>query len=226
VTPEEAAVNAISMLFAVCLGLVALGQQPATTATVTTPAAINFSDQYIRTRADMLAKEYNGSIVLVARWNSLGGGQPATNVMAADIQKMCRFMLDNQTASFMNGENEWLGQGSAVIVAGGGTIMDSAGQGIDKSRPVITADQAITIVTHWRERTNWLAAGAPTWASTTPLSTGGANGSTLILCFYNPTAANCGTAITRFTELQTQYEANSKAVINSILQVAVNPSYP
>lgn len=189
---------------------------------VTNSSAISFSDVYIRTRADLLAQEYNRGVALLNRWNALGGGQAATNVMSADIAAYAAAMVQNH-GQFWLSENMWLGFGQTLLAAGAGTIQDTA-VSVPDGRPIITADQAITIVTLWRQRMNWLAGATATWLSTSPTSGGGANLNTVIAAATNPSSGNSGTLMNRITELQTQYTANTNAVLSAILAVAVNPN--
>lgn len=185
---------------------------------MTIDAAGQYANQYIRPPADLMAREYNQGISLLTQWNSLGGGANATQVMAGLLQVYALTMIDNQ--HLLTGyENWWDGEGSALIPNNSTTLND--GSGADGRQP-ITGAQATTLITNLRSRVNWLAAGTATWPTTTPLQSGGANLNTVIACAATPNATNCGTLINRITELQTQYQANTNAVINAIQQVAVN----
>lgn len=188
-------------------------------------AAGNYANQYVRPAADLMAQEYNRGVQLVTQWNSLGGGANATQVMANTLQQYALKMVANHQALW-GFENWWDGLGTTLISAGTTPLNDGSGpvaSGGD-GRQQINGNQVLSLITDLRSRVNWLAISTSTanWATTTPLPSGGSFLNTVIACANSPTTTNCGTLINRITELQTQYQASTNAVINAIQQVSVN----
>src|SRR5687767_11279440 len=61
---------------------------------VTDPTAVKFSNEQARVAADLLARAYYIGDAARDRWDGLGGGQPALDVMQVDIRDAADAVLD------------------------------------------------------------------------------------------------------------------------------------
>lgn len=193
---------------------------------VTDINAIRFCNQRVRVNADKLAQAYNLGVAAIDRWNVLGGGQTAVDIMGPDIKKICDRFEDVYHMSFLT-EKMWFAWASALIPNDNNQIFDNQDNTAqDPLRPPMTGAIVNNLITRTIQFQNWLLSAT---GSFTDSARGSVDWYNTILHASNNgvavlTVANAGNAITRFSELKTRYQASSNAELNTILAVAVNPN--
>lgn len=189
---------------------------------VTDAYAIKFSNEVIRVGADRLAQAYYRADAAADRWGSLGGGQPAIDVMEQDIRKACNRIIELYEFCWRAEKVWFLGMNSTIPNDSGESVVD--GSPADH-RPAITGQSIHALMARVVELQNWLLSATQSFTDTarnnaatynTVLSA--SDGGPVVL-----SEANAGNAINRFGELRTDYEASSNVKLGTILAVAVNP---
>jgi hypothetical protein len=189
--------------------------------TITDPTAVKFSNEQARVAADLLAQAYTLCDAARDRWDSLGGGQPAIDVMQADIRKAADAVVTAYQHCFL-AEKLWFLGTNIVIPNTSETIQD--GSPAD-GRPAATGAKVHGVMDRAVQVQNWLFSA--TQSFTDVARNNAATFNTVIEASSNgpPTmsVAAAGNMMTRCSELRTNYEAASQANLNALLAFAVNP---
>lgn len=189
------------------------------------PTAIKFSNEQARVACNLNARAYRLSSAVVARWNGLGGGQPALNVMAADIRACADAITTAYTFAYSAEVYWFLGVNSSF--PNDATQVWDNGQftAQDPNRPLATGAKVQAVMSRVIEFQNWLLSATESFTDSARNNRGALN---TVYQASNAGAAtlalsDAGNAINRFTELKTNYEANTNANLNSLLAFATNP---
>jgi hypothetical protein len=191
---------------------------------ITATAQIAFCDSTIRVGANMLGEAYTSCLARNDRWLGLGSGTAALAQMTDEIRKTADFLVQLYDQCFQ-GEKRWFLLGGTSFIPNDATvaIWDGNGQP-DPSRPAMNGANVVNLISQQIAFRQWLQNGA--------FATGGAAGN---FASYNtvmqvssqgptPIAFSDGANfITRCTELLTQYQTTSNAVLNVVLACAPNP---
>lgn len=191
-------------------------------AQITSPAAVRYSNEWVRSSADRLARSYYLSKSLKNRWVSLGAGADALTVMRAELQNAAEFISVDVHQHIHRGGLIWQ---AFEAQTGAGPIPNTVDTIVDGSpepnKASITGVQANAVFTRMQEFLRWGDTGLFVAAPA-----GGTGGLTLYSimdpAIRAPNLARATTLITRFDELIADYEAGGNTKLNSILLAAVN----
>lgn len=190
---------------------------------ITSQTDLNFSDQRVRPAADQLARAYYRAGSLISRWNALGAGQSALNVMSADIRSAASYLVDAYTFCFLTEKIWFLGVNSDFI--SNDTTAVSDGSPAD-GRPANTTAKVNGVMNRVVEVQNWLFSATESFTDSTRNNAAAFN-TVLQASNYGPATialSDAANFINRCTELKTNYEATSSANLNTLLALAVNPN--
>jgi len=190
---------------------------------VTDPTAIGFSNNRGRTSADLLSQCYYRASALITRWNSLGGGQAALNVMSADIRNMGDRLMAAYEFCFRT-EKIWFLLGASTLIPNTATAISDSSPG--DGRPAITGAQENAVINRVVEFQNWLFSATESFTDAARNNAAAYN--TVLQASNNGPAtiavSDAGNLINRCTELTANYQANANANLGTLLAVAVNPN--
>lgn len=193
---------------------------------VTDPEAVQFSTDRIRESANRLARTYYLCDAARDRWDGLGGGQDAIDVMEQQVREAADSVLLAYEFAFRT-ENLWFLLGGTSLIPNdvGEVIFDNDDfSGPRVGWPEATGQQAVAVIDRDIQLQNWLRSSTGDFADTARNS----------LAFYNTvlactsegpamTVANAGNFMTRCSELRTRYQANTKQELGVILAYANSP---
>jgi hypothetical protein len=189
--------------------------------TITDTTAVKFSNEQARVAADKLAQAYALCDDARDRWDSLGGGQPAIDVMEGDIRSAADAVVTAYLHCFL-AEKLWFLGTNIVIPNTSEAISD--GSPAD-SRPAATGAKVHGVMDRAVQMQNWLFSATQSFTDTA--RNNAATFNTVIEASSNGpptmTVAAAGNMMTRCSELRTNYEANTQANLNALLAFAVNP---
>jgi hypothetical protein len=189
--------------------------------TITDPTAIKFSNEQARVAADKLAQSYALCDAARDRWDSLGGGQTAIDVMESDIRSAADSVVVAYQHCFL-AEKLWF-LGTNIIIP---NTSEAIGDGSPAdSRPAATGAKVHGVMDRAVQMQNWLFSATQSFTDTA--RNNAATFNTVIEASSNGpptmTVAAAGNMMTRCSELRTNYEANTQANLNALLAFAVNP---
>lgn len=190
--------------------------------TISDPTSVKFSNQQARVAADLLARAYYLSDACSDRWNSLGGGQPAIDVMSGDIRATAKAIIDAYMHSFKAEKIWFLGTNLVIPNTSEGIADDSPADG----RPAATGAKVHAVMARAIEFQNWL------FSATQSFSDSARNNAAAFNTVLNTspdgpptlTIPNAGNLINRCNELVTNYQASGGANLNGVLAFAVHPN--
>ncbi len=120
---------------------------------ITAQSDLNFSDQRVRPCADALTKAYRRAVSLTSRWGVLGSGQPALDVMNADIRTAASALTDAFCFCSLTEKIWFLGYNVDFISNDTTAVSDgSPGDG----RPANTTAKVNGVMSRVVEMQNWL----------------------------------------------------------------------
>ncbi len=190
---------------------------------VTEAKAIRFSDQRLRAGADMMAWAYYRCQAASDRWTGLGGGQPAIDVMEADIRLASDAVYDAYLFVYET-EQLWF------LLGGTGMIPNDAGESIvDGSpadgRPAVNGQQASQLMDRCIQFQNWLLSSTGSFTDPDRDTLSYINTILAVTSEADPvmSVANAGNFINRCDNLTADYDASSEQNLGYILAYAVNP---
>jgi len=190
---------------------------------ITDSTAIKFANEKIRVSADKLAQCYYHCTAILERWNSLGGGQPAIDVMQNDIRNCADLLTETYQFCFLV-EKFWFILGSTSMIPNDSTTLND-GSPAD-GRPASTGQKCVSVIDRVVQFQNWLLSSAGSFTDTTRANISYIN--TVLEVSNNGPAtmsvADAGNFINRCDELKTNYEANTNQNLGTILALAVNPN--
>jgi hypothetical protein len=187
---------------------------------ITDPTAVKFANEQARVAADALARAYYLCDAARDRWDGLGGGQPAIDVMEADVRKAASAVVAAYQQCFLAEKIWFLG----VNV----TITNTADPVVDGSptdgRPAATGAKVNAVMARAIELQNWLFSATQSFSDSARNNAGSFN--TVLQASLNgpPTmsVSDAGNMMNRAGELRANYEAGGGANLNSLLALAVN----
>ncbi len=190
---------------------------------ITDAYAVKFSDQRIRVAADQLARAYYRSVSLISRWNALGGGQPAIDVMGRDMRNAADALALLYEFCFRVEKVWFLGLNTTYASNDTTAVTDlSPADG----RPANTTAKVNGVMNRVVQFQNWLFSATESFTDSarnnaTAYNTvlQGSNEGPVVLA-----VSDAGNLISRFTEYKTNYEASTNTNLNSVLALAVNPN--
>lgn len=192
-------------------------------ADITDPTAIRFSNQSLRVIADKLARAYYACQAVADRWTSLGGGQPAIDIMESDIRAAADRLVELYGECY-NIEKVWFVLGGLSLIPNN-ALDDIIDGSPNDGRPAVTGEDAVRIVDRVVQIQNWLLSATGSFTDVardtityinTIYAASGEGDVTL-------SVADAGNLINRCNELITNYEATSDQNLTYILAYAVNP---
>lgn len=190
--------------------------------TITDPTAIKFCNEQVRIAADLLAKAYFLCDAAKDRWDSLGGGQPAIDIMEPDIRAAGSAVVAAFQKCFL-AEKIWF-LGTNVVIPNTSEAIDD-GSPTD-SRPAATGAKVHAVMSRVVEFQNWLFSATQSFSDAARDNAAAFN--TVLQASFNgpPTMAvsDAGNLMNRAGELRTNYEASSNANLGTLLAFAVNPN--
>lgn len=191
---------------------------------VTDPTAVAFSNDRIRVAADRLANAYYLCQSVSDRWTALGGGQPAIDVMEADIRFAAQHVADLYELCWRT-EKLWFVLGSTSLIPND-PVEDIVDGSPADGRPAANGEDAVRVVDRVVQLQNWLLS---TDGDFTAAARAG-------LAYYNTiiaasedgpvtlSVADAGNFINRCNELETNYDASGGFNLTTVLAIAVNPT--
>jgi hypothetical protein len=189
--------------------------------TITDPTAVKFCNEQARVAADLKARAYYLCDAARDRWDSLGGGQGAIEVMAADIRDSADAVLAAYVHDFL-AEKIWFLGTNTVIPNTSEAIGD--GSPTD-SRPAATGAKVHAVMDRAIQFQNWLFSATQSFSD--PLRASAATFNTVLEASGKGpptlTVAAAGNMMNRAGELRTNYEASSNQNLGTLLALAVNP---
>lgn len=190
---------------------------------VTDPTALRFSNERIRTAADRLARAYYLCKAIKDRWDSLGGGQPALDIVENDLRGAADYLVSVYTWVY-DTEKIWFVLGSTSLIPDNPAETIEDGSPSD-GRPGINGEDAVRVVTRAIQFQNWLLSStgsfsdalrdSVSWINTVYAASRGGE-VTLALADATNFISRCG-------ELVTDYENGGDLHLSYLLAVAVNP---
>lgn len=189
---------------------------------ITDPTAIKFCNEQVRVAADLLARAYYLCDAARDRWDSLGGGQPAIDVMQADIRKAADAVIAVYQHSFLAEKIWFLGTNLVIPNTSEDVVDGSPGDG----RPDANGAKVHGVMDRVVQLQNWLFSATQSFSDTARNNAAAFN-TVLEASAKGPpvmTVAAAGNMMNRAGELRTNYEASSGANLGTILALAVNPN--
>lgn len=190
--------------------------------TISDPTAIKFCNEQVRPAADRLAQAYFRCDSARDRWDSLGGGQPAIDVMEADIRDAADAVVEAYQHCFL-AEKLWF-LGTNIVIPNTAEAIDD-GSPTDL-RPAATGAKVHAVMDRAVQIQNWLFSATQSFSDAARNNSAPFN--TVIEASSNgpPTmsVAAAGNMMTRASELRTNYEATGNENLAMLLALAVNPN--
>lgn len=189
---------------------------------ITDPTSVKFANEQARKAADLLARAYYLADACADRWNGLGGGQGAVDVMAGDIRAAADAIVAAYLHAFKAEKIWFLGSNLAIPNSSEAIEDGSPGDG----RPSATGAKVHSVMARAVEFQNWLFSATQSFADSARNNAAGFN-TVLSASKDGPpvlTVANAGNLINRASELRTNCEASSGANLNGLLAFAANPN--
>ena len=186
---------------------------------VTDPTAIKFANNYARTAADKLGRAYYLCDAARDRWDSLGGGQPAIDVMLADVRAAADAVVGTYQHCFL-AEKLWFLGTNVVIPNTSETLVD--GSPAD-GRPIGTGAKIHAVMARAVEFQNWLFSATQSFSDAARDNAAGFNTVIEVSSDGSPTltVAAAGNFMNRAGELRTNYEASGNANLGNLLALGV-----
>jgi hypothetical protein len=189
---------------------------------VTDPTAIKFCNEQARPAADLCAQAYYLCDEARDRWDSLGGGQPAIDVMQADIRAAANAVIAAYQHSFLAEKIWFLGTNTVIPNTSEDVVDGSPADG----RPDATGAKVHAAMDRAIQLQNWLFSATQSFTDSARNNAAAFN-SVLEASSKGPptmTVAAAGNMMTRASELRTNYEASSNANLGTLLALSVNPN--
>lgn len=188
---------------------------------VTDPTAIKFSNEQARVAADLCAQAYYLCDAARDRWDSLGGGQPAIDVMQVDIRDAADAVIAAYLHAFIT-EKIWF-LGTNIVIPNTAEVI-SDGSPADL-RPAATGAKVHAVLDRAIQLQNWLFSATQSFTDAARNNAATFN-TVLEASSKGPpvmSVAAAGNLMNRAGELRTNYEAGSGANLGVLLAFAVNP---
>lgn len=189
---------------------------------VTDPTAIKFCNERARPGADLMARAYYLCDAARDRWDSLGGGQPAIDVMEPDIRKCSDAVLDAFIHNFLS-EKIWF-LGTNIVIPNTSEDVDDGAPA--DGRPDATGAKVHGVMDRAVQMQNWLFSATQSFTDAARNNAAAFNTVLEASSKGPPTmsVAAAGNMMNRAGELRTNYEASSQANLGTLLALAVNPN--
>lgn len=146
-------------------------------ANITSSVAIKFSNERVRTVADLLSQAYYASVAVGDRWTTLGSGQPALDQMQVDIRTAADRIISAFNSAYWT-EKTWFMAGvSALFPNDASAVFDNgSATAQDPGRPSLTGAGVNNVITRCIEFQNWLLSVAGAFNGTLQVETATALG--------------------------------------------------
>lgn len=188
---------------------------------ITDATSVKFSNEQARVAADLCARAYYLCDGALDRWDSLGGGQPAIDVMEADIRACANAVIAAYQHCFL-AEKIWFLGVNITITNTSDEIVD--GSPAD-NRPLATGAKVHGVMDRAIQFQNWLFSATQSFTDAARDNAAGFN--TVLQASKDgpPTmsVSDAGNMMNRAGELRTNYEAASGVNLGVLLAFAVNP---
>ena len=193
---------------------------------VTDIDVVKFSNERVRTVCDRLGRAYYYCDSTKDRWDSLGGGQPALDIMQSDIKTAANAILEAYFHCIIDERIWFVGNGASGINTLTPNTSESISDGSQADgRSPNTGQKVHACMERVVEFQNWLLNNSG-GQFTSSLRNGLACLNTVLVCSsYGPNIINLTNAnnfLTRCEELRVNYEATSNLNLGTILALAVS----
>jgi hypothetical protein len=192
---------------------------------VTNLTAVKFSNEQARVAADLCAQTYYLCDAARDRWDSLGGGQPAIDVMEADIRRAANAVLAAYLHAFL-AEKYWFLAGTNLLFPNTSeAVFDNGGASQRVDAPLATGAKVNGVMNRAIQFQNWLLSATQSFTDAARNNLAAFN-TILEATSKGPavmSVAAAGNMMNRAGELRTNYEASAGANLGTLLAFAVNP---
>lgn len=145
-------------------------------ANITNLSAVKFSNERIRSSADLLAQVYYVAVAVSDRWASLGSSQAALDQMQPDIRDVADRLLAAYAHGYWTEKNWFLSTLPSLFPNDASPVFDNGGNSQRTDVPLLTGAGVNNLVTRAMEFQNWLLSVAGSFTGTAQVETATAVG--------------------------------------------------